>query len=81
MPSLRPVEGPDQGHRTGSRRALGPYIAQTDGEKVFVVCPDSAVVSLGMHGEYFIDLDYGRGSGICVSEYPCGAIEMVPEQI
>ena len=45
------------------------------------VCPDNAVVSLGMPGEYFIDLDYCKGCGICVSECPCGAIEMVPEEI
>ena len=45
------------------------------------VCPDNAVISLGMPGEYFIDLDYCKGCGICVSECPCGAIEMVPEEI
>ncbi|MBD3947117.1 NAD(P)-binding protein [Nocardioides ganghwensis] len=45
------------------------------------VCPDNAVVSLGMPGSYAIDLDYCKGCGICVAECPCGAIEMVPEQI
>jgi NADPH-dependent glutamate synthase beta subunit-like oxidoreductase len=45
------------------------------------VCPDNAVVNLGMPGEYSIDLDYCKGCGICVSECPCGAIEMVPEEI
>ena len=45
------------------------------------VCPDNAVIKLGMPGEYFIDLDYCKGCGICVSECPCGAIEMVPEEI
>jgi NADPH-dependent glutamate synthase beta subunit-like oxidoreductase len=45
------------------------------------VCPDNAVVSLGMPGSYEIDLDYCKGCGICVAECPCGAIEMVPEQI
>jgi NADPH-dependent glutamate synthase beta subunit-like oxidoreductase len=45
------------------------------------VCPDNAVVNLGMPGHYAIDLDYCKGCGICVSECPCGAIEMVPEEI
>lgn len=45
------------------------------------VCPDNAVISLGMPGEYLIDLDYCKGCGICVAECPCGAIEMVPETI
>ena len=44
------------------------------------VCPDNAVLYLGMPGEYSIDLDYCKGCGICVAECPCGAIEMVPEQ-
>jgi NADPH-dependent glutamate synthase beta subunit-like oxidoreductase len=45
------------------------------------VCPDNAVLNLGMPGKYSIDLDYCKGCGICVSECPCGAIEMVPEEI
>jgi NADPH-dependent glutamate synthase beta subunit-like oxidoreductase len=45
------------------------------------VCPDNAVVNLGMPGEYAIDLDYCKGCGICVAECPCGAIQMVPEEI
>ena len=30
---------------------------------------------------YAIDLDFCKGCGICVAECPCGAIEMVPEEI
>ena len=30
---------------------------------------------------YEIDLDFCKGCGICVSECPSGAIQMVPEEI
>ena len=30
---------------------------------------------------YEIDLDYCKGCGICVAECPCGAIDLVPEEI
>jgi pyruvate ferredoxin oxidoreductase alpha subunit len=30
---------------------------------------------------YAIDYDFCKGCGICAAECPCGAIEMVPEQI
>ena len=30
---------------------------------------------------YAIDLDYCKGCGMCVSECPCGAIQMEPEEI
>jgi Pyruvate/2-oxoacid:ferredoxin oxidoreductase delta subunit len=46
------------------------------------VCPDNAVIKLGEPGEpYAIDYDYCKGCGICAAECPCGAIEMVPEEI
>jgi Pyruvate/2-oxoacid:ferredoxin oxidoreductase delta subunit len=46
------------------------------------VCPDNAVIKLGLPGEkYLIDLDYCKGCGLCVSECPAGAIQMVPEEI
>jgi Pyruvate/2-oxoacid:ferredoxin oxidoreductase delta subunit len=51
-------------------------------DNCYGVCPDNAVLKLGEPGElYAIDLDYCKGCGICVAECPCGAIEMVPEQI
>ena len=38
--------------------------------------------SPGRRGEpYAFDLDYCKGCGICAAECPCGAIEMVPEEI
>ena len=40
-----------------------------------------AVVKLGPGQRFRINLDYCKGCGICAAECPCGAIEMVPEQI
>jgi Pyruvate/2-oxoacid:ferredoxin oxidoreductase delta subunit len=51
-------------------------------DNCFGVCPDNAVIKLGQPGEkYLIDLDYCKGCGLCVSECPSGAIQMVPEEI
>jgi NADPH-dependent glutamate synthase beta subunit-like oxidoreductase len=50
-------------------------------DNCFGVCPDNAVMKLGLSGKYEIDLDFCKGCGICVHECPCGAIEMVPERI
>ncbi len=48
-------------------------------DNCYGVCPDNAVLKLGPGNRYEIDLDYCKGCGICVSECPCGAIEMRPE--
>jgi Pyruvate/2-oxoacid:ferredoxin oxidoreductase delta subunit len=45
------------------------------------VCPDNAVIKLVPEKQYEIDLDYCIGCGLCAAECPCGAIEMVPEEI
>ena len=50
-------------------------------DNCFGVCPDNAVIKLGAGQRYQIDLDYCKGCGMCASECPCGAINMVPEQI
>jgi NADPH-dependent glutamate synthase beta subunit-like oxidoreductase len=51
-------------------------------DNCYGVCPDNAVIKLGAPGErYEIDLDYCKGCGLCVAECPCGAIEMVPEEV
>ncbi|MHB1595151.1 MAG: NAD(P)-binding protein [Streptosporangiaceae bacterium] len=50
-------------------------------DNCFGVCPDNAVIKLAPGERYEIDLDYCKGCGICAAECPCGAIEMVPEQI
>jgi 2-oxoacid:acceptor oxidoreductase delta subunit (pyruvate/2-ketoisovalerate family) len=48
-------------------------------DNCYGVCPDNAVIKLGPGRRYEIDYDYCKGCGICVSECPCGAIEMRPE--
>jgi NADPH-dependent glutamate synthase beta subunit-like oxidoreductase len=55
-------------------------------DNCYGVCPDNAVLKLEtpaaeVNPNYRIDLDYCKGCGICVSECPCGAIEMVPEEV
>ncbi|MGD0313771.1 MAG: NAD(P)-binding protein [Acidimicrobiales bacterium] len=50
-------------------------------DNCFGVCPDNAVIKLGPSQGYEFDLDFCKGCGICAQECPCGAIEMVPEQI
>ncbi len=51
-------------------------------DNCYGVCPDNAVIKKGEPGElYEIDLDFCKGCGMCVSECPSGAIEMVPEEI
>jgi 2-oxoacid:acceptor oxidoreductase delta subunit (pyruvate/2-ketoisovalerate family) len=51
-------------------------------DNCYGVCPDNAVVKLETPDEpYVFDYDYCKGCGICAAECPCGAIEMVPEEI
>ena len=50
-------------------------------DNCYGVCPDNAVIKIGRPGEaYAIDYDFCKGCGICVSECPSGAIQMVPEE-
>jgi 2-oxoacid:acceptor oxidoreductase delta subunit (pyruvate/2-ketoisovalerate family) len=50
-------------------------------DNCFGVCPDNAVIKIGGTSRYEINYDFCKGCGICVSECPCGAIEMVAEEI
>jgi 2-oxoacid:acceptor oxidoreductase delta subunit (pyruvate/2-ketoisovalerate family) len=50
-------------------------------DNCYGVCPDNAVIKLGPGKRYAVDYDYCKGCGICVTECPCGAIDMVPETI
>ena len=50
-------------------------------DNCFAICPDNAVFKLGSAGDYDVDYDYCKGCGICAHECPCGAIDMVPEEI
>jgi NADPH-dependent glutamate synthase beta subunit-like oxidoreductase len=49
-------------------------------DNCYSVCPDNAVVKLGPGQKFLIDLDYCKGCGLCATECPCGAIDMVDEQ-
>jgi len=49
-------------------------------DNCYGVCPDNAVIKLGPGKRFQFNLDYCKGCGICASECPCGAIDMVPEQ-
>jgi 2-oxoacid:acceptor oxidoreductase delta subunit (pyruvate/2-ketoisovalerate family) len=48
-------------------------------DNCYGVCPDNAVIKLGPGNGFQFNYDYCKGCGICVSECPCGAIEMEPE--
>ena len=50
-------------------------------DNCFGVCPDNAVIKLGPGERYRFDYDFCKGCGICAAECPCGAIDMVPEEI
>jgi 2-oxoacid:acceptor oxidoreductase delta subunit (pyruvate/2-ketoisovalerate family) len=48
-------------------------------DNCYGVCPDNAVIKLGPGNGFQFNYDYCKGCGICVSECPCGSIEMEPE--
>lgn len=50
-------------------------------DNCYGVCPDNAVIKLGPGKRFEFDYEYCKGCGICAAECPCGAIEMVPEEI
>jgi len=50
-------------------------------DNCYGVCPDNAVVKLGPGKRFEFNYDYCKGCGVCVAECPCGAIEMVPEDV
>jgi len=50
-------------------------------DNCYGVCPDNAVIKLGPGKRFEFNYEYCKGCGICVSECPCGAIKMEPEQI
>ena len=50
-------------------------------DNCYGVCPDNAVTKLGPGLRFEFNYDYCKGCGICAAECPCGAIEMVPENI
>jgi len=50
-------------------------------DNCYGVCPDNAVIKLGPGRRFQFNYDYCKGCGVCMSECPCGAIEMVNEDI
>jgi 2-oxoacid:acceptor oxidoreductase delta subunit (pyruvate/2-ketoisovalerate family) len=49
-------------------------------DNCFGVCPDNSVIKLGEGMRYEFNYDFCKGCGICVTECPCGAIDMIPER-
>jgi len=50
-------------------------------DNCYGVCPDNAVIKLGPGQRFQFNYDYCKGCGVCVAECPCGAIDMVPEDV
>jgi 2-oxoacid:acceptor oxidoreductase delta subunit (pyruvate/2-ketoisovalerate family) len=48
-------------------------------DNCYGVCPDNAVKKLGPGKRFEFNYDFCKGCGLCATECPCGAIEMVPE--
>lgn len=49
-------------------------------DNCYGVCPDNAVIKLGVGKGFEFNYDYCKGCGLCVAECPCGAIRMEPEE-
>jgi NADPH-dependent glutamate synthase beta subunit-like oxidoreductase len=50
-------------------------------DNCYGVCPDNAVIKLGPGERFAFNYDYCKGCGVCVAECPCGAIDLVPEDV
>lgn len=50
-------------------------------DNCYGVCPDNAVIKLGPGKKFRFKYEYCKGCGICANECPCGAIDMVKEEI
>lgn len=50
-------------------------------DNCYGVCPDNAVIKLGSGQKFQFNYDYCKGCGICAQECPCGAIDMIGEDI
>ena len=50
-------------------------------DNCYGVCPDNAVIKIGPGKRFAFNYDYCKGCGICATECPCGAIDMVPEEM
>nr|CAX84132.1 Pyridine nucleotide-disulphide oxidoreductase family protein [uncultured bacterium] len=50
-------------------------------DNCYGACPDNAIIKVGPGQGFEFKYDYCKGCGLCVTECPCGAIDMVPETI
>ncbi len=50
-------------------------------DNCYGICPDNAIRKLGQGRGYEFKYDYCKGCGMCDTECPCGAINMIPEDI
>ena len=50
-------------------------------DNCYGICPDNAITKLGPGKRFAFKYDYCKGCGMCATECPCGAIQIVPEEI
>jgi 2-oxoacid:acceptor oxidoreductase delta subunit (pyruvate/2-ketoisovalerate family) len=50
-------------------------------DNCYGVCPDNAVIKLGAGKRFQFNYEYCKGCGMCAAECPCGAIDMVAEEV
>jgi len=48
-------------------------------DNCYGICPDNAITKLGPGKRFEFKYDYCKGCGMCATECPCGAIQMIPE--
>jgi NADPH-dependent glutamate synthase beta subunit-like oxidoreductase len=49
-------------------------------DNCYGICPDNAITKLGEGKRFEFKYDYCKGCGMCATECPCGAIDIVPEE-
>jgi 2-oxoacid:acceptor oxidoreductase delta subunit (pyruvate/2-ketoisovalerate family) len=49
-------------------------------DNCYGVCPDNSVIKLGAGKGFEFNYDFCKGCGLCATECPFGAIDMVPEE-
>ncbi|MBF0193432.1 MAG: NAD(P)-binding protein [Magnetococcales bacterium] len=50
-------------------------------DNCYGACPDNAIDKLGSGKRFAVNYDYCKGCGLCATECPCGAIDIVNETI
>ncbi len=75
------VQGLDEGNALYEARRCLSCGNCFECDNCYGVCPDNAIIKLGVGAGYEINLDYCKGCGICANECPCGAIRMITEEV